>query len=81
MSFPRAFSILSWILGGHLENLQSTDNGGKCWIIGDIFFPHLLSYLVCYLICVVSCFDEQSKILEKRHSESALVMAKQVNFS
>lgn len=46
----------------------------------SLFF-HPVSYHVCYLICVVSCFDEQAKILGKSHSESALVMAKQLNFS
>lgn len=42
--------------------------------------PRLLSYLVCYLTSVVSCFDEQAKILDKSPSESALVMAEQLNF-
>lgn len=63
VSFPRAFLARSQIIGGHLENLQNTDNWGKMLDNGSFFFiisPPALSYLL--FICVVSCFDDQAEI-------------------
>lgn len=80
VSFPRALLAHSQIIGGHLENLQNTDNWGKMLDNGSFilffFSSPVLSYLL--LICVVRCFDDQTKIPLKNPRESALV---QVNFS